>query len=173
MAKRTSIVWQPHNQTTVVKLYKGGKTTDEIAELFGVSAKPITAVLKHNSIVKRSKSYYATGERNQFWNGGRSIDKHGYILVHSPNHPYRTNNNQVREHRLVVEAALGRYLEPTEVVDHINGIKSDNRIENLRVFANNGVHLATTRKGKRPNWKHNPKEWVRLGIRTYKRICAP
>lgn len=65
----------------------------------------------------------------------------GYICFFFPTHPYADKYGYVKEHRLMVERKLGRYLKPKEVVHHINKIKGDNRIENLMLFSKNSEHL--------------------------------
>jgi hypothetical protein len=64
-----------------------------------------------------------------------------YRRVYRPDHPYADSKGCVRFHRLVMEEKLGRYLEPWEVVDHINKDRQDNRPENLRLFSSNSAHM--------------------------------
>lgn len=66
----------------------------------------------------------------------------GYRIVWCPNHPRATTNGMVYEHILIAEQKLGRPLKPEEVVHHINKNRSDNRPENLIVFATKNDHTA-------------------------------
>jgi len=85
------------------------------------------------------------GEKSPNWKGGRKISERGYILIYIRNHPYATKGGKstmyIKEHRLVMENHIGRYLRPEEVVHHINGNKQDNRIQNLMLFSNHSKHM--------------------------------
>ncbi len=67
--------------------------------------------------------------------GGRTrktglTEYYGYVRQWAPDHP-KNCGGYVLQHRLVMEALLGRVLERNEVVHHINFNKKDNRLENL------------------------------------------
>lgn len=81
------------------------------------------------------------GPLSSSWKGGRySTARDKYVYVYAPDHPHAvkaTNGvgGYVLEHRLVMEKIIGRYLHPDEDVNHRNGIKDDNRPENLRLVS--------------------------------------
>ncbi len=64
---------------------------------------------------------------------------HGYILEECPGHPY-AQQGFVRQHRLVMERFLGRYLHPEEVVHHKDRDKTNNRIGNLELLPGRSEH---------------------------------
>jgi hypothetical protein len=69
------------------------------------------------------------------WKGGRSIQK-GYVML------WCSDGKRRLEHRLIMEKHLKRSLTKHECVHHINGIRSDNRIENLVVCKTHGEHTS-------------------------------
>jgi hypothetical protein len=93
-----------------------------------------------SDLARKNVSASKMRERNPAWIGGTVKDGLGYVLVKNRQHPFCNWNGYVREHRLVMEKHLGRYLLPSEVVHHENEIKTDNRIENLRLFKNKAEH---------------------------------
>jgi HNH endonuclease len=75
------------------------------------------------------------GLKNNFWKGGKVKTSQGYIDIRCEGHPRASKQGYyVLEHILVMEQHLGRYLTDNEVIHHINGIKDDNRIENLKLL---------------------------------------
>ena len=82
------------------------------------------------------------GKNHPLWKGGIKKHGEGYVYEHNPKHKYADGNGYVLQHRLVMEKSLGRYLKPKEIVHHINGKKSDNRIENLILLKDQAEHLA-------------------------------
>jgi hypothetical protein len=75
--------------------------------------------------------------------GGRKRSHQGYIAIYRPLHPNAHKDGYVWEHRLVAEEKYCRPLLRSESVHHINGIKDDNRPENLEVLSH-AEHSAIT-----------------------------
>ncbi|HEC37826.1 hypothetical protein LCGC14_0223430 [marine sediment metagenome] len=129
------------------------KSSNKIAEECGAQASTIKYWLKKFNIRTRDSSEALSKYRKENpiphnYNGGVR-HQGGYITLLRPNHPRvnKTKMPYVPEHILVMEKDLGRYIKyygkchkNNEQVHHINGIKTDNRIENLFLCKNNSVH---------------------------------
>lgn len=65
----------------------------------------------------------------------RYIHVGGYVLLKDSGHPNAQKNGLVLEHVKVMSEVLGRPLLPDENVHHINGVRDDNRPENLELWS--------------------------------------
>jgi hypothetical protein len=75
------------------------------------------------------------GPRHPNWKGGRVIRPSGYVYVSNAVYPGSKPFTSTYEHIVVMARSLGRPLKPNETVHHKNGIRHDNRIENLELWA--------------------------------------
>lgn len=114
------------------------KSSYEIAEMYGVTRSPVSRRLNRLRI-SRPPGWHLVGKNNPVWKGGRIISKQGYVHVLQKGHPMAGKSGYVLEHRLVMAESLGRPLGPREEVHHINGVRDDNRLENL-VLTTSGTH---------------------------------
>jgi hypothetical protein len=90
------------------------------------------------------------GEKSPNWKGGFKKDTNDYIKFLAPERCkfsyMKDNNGYIYLHRLIMAEYLQRPLKPEEVVHHINEDTTDNRIENLKLFENNGEHTSLHHK---------------------------
>jgi transposase len=123
--------WDADQVAQMCALYQEGITQERIAVQFGTHQGQVSRVLREAGVDKKIR---------RLRKGGRA-QVNGYVYVKfwgddpgdEPFLVMRTSSNYVAEHRLVMARHLGRPLRRSETVHHINGNKTDNRLENLQL----------------------------------------
>lgn len=83
--------------------------------------------VKSCGCLRREASRSRRGDKSPSWKGGYK-NKKGYVVI-------TENGISKFQHRIVMEQKLGRNLFVDENVHHKNGVRNDNRIENLELWS--------------------------------------
>jgi hypothetical protein len=128
----------------IVRLYKEDKmSSPKLAKIYNTNFKMILDLLKKEGVVIRKAAPYLFGADNHTWKGGRILNGEGYSMIKTEGHPRANDGGYVFEHILIWEKVHNKYLPKGYVVHHLNGVKTDNRPENL-VAMLRGAHASIT-----------------------------
>lgn len=155
--KKRNLSWSFRNVLTKECLLKhyidDGLTMREIADLFRTTHVTVRVHLLKHKIPIKSR----TGANHWKWRGGKVVlnnyvalstallskaDKEKYAPM------FHNGGYRVLEHRFIVAKKIGRPLNGSEVVHHYNGIRTDNRIENLLLLTTNehNIYIGALKK---------------------------
>lgn len=139
----------------MVSMARAGISQKKIADKYGVSQCKMSRIMAAEKVIS-SKGRSRRGEKHGAWKGGVVKANGGYLSEWVSDNDsmasMRNNQGYVLQHRLVMARHLGRPLAKTENVHHINGIRDDNRLENLELWtkpqpkgvrAHEAAHCAT------------------------------
>lgn len=130
------------NEERIRQLYiKEELSASGIADRLGEKLSSVTALLNRLSIsrsrtdarnlsIEKGRDTKRTGTDNPFWKGGRT-NKRGYNLVQQKDHPRAYGDGYILEHILVWEEYHQSPVPKGYEIHHLNGIKTDNRPQNL------------------------------------------
>jgi len=133
------------DEKQIANLYLDDKLSPpKIAEILHIPKPSIEMLLKKMGI-RRSQSeamklHSVKGQNNPNWKGGKIKQGNGYIQVKMPEHPRANKRGYVLEHIILWEKHHQCSVPKGWDIHHLNGIRDDNRIENL-IAMPRGKHM--------------------------------
>lgn len=123
----------------ILELRRQGMSQKNIGDQIGISQAVVGRALKKMGLPTVE---LRSGVNHPSYKGGRITTDQGYVMLLAEKSDgiasaMATRMGYVAEHRLVMARAIGRPLMPEETVHHINGDRTDNRIENLQLWQGN------------------------------------
>lgn len=110
-----------------------------------VAGEPLKYLRGHYLKTPEQLEAWSEQRRGKLKKNGRAVFNGRPAIYIDDDHPFVemrvSRRRYVYEHRLVMAEAIGRTLREEEVVHHINGCVTDNRIENLILFSNHSEHM--------------------------------
>jgi hypothetical protein len=146
--------WTPEELAEIKQLWESGVARTALARRFACGIETISRALSVHLGFDGATRRFRSQTTHPSWRGGRRVTSNGYITVRLPkDHRFAelaSDDGAVPEHRLVMAEQLGRPLARWETVHHINGVKTDNRPDNLQLRSGNhgkGVALKCRKCG--------------------------
>jgi len=158
--KSKELIGKKYNKLTIIRLAEKDEYRTEknraIHFLCRCECGKEVIVNKHTLLNgdRNNCTMFGNSGKDCHWREATSVrEDRGYVLIYKPGHPSAMSNNYIREHRYAMEEHLGRPLKEDEQVHHMNGIKTDNRIENLELWS--GSHPSGVRVKDLKQWAIN------------------
>lgn len=136
--------WTDNETALLIEKYNA-VSNDELLKLFpGRSYLSIykkarkLGLYKDKEIEFINRSLVRKGDNGSKWNGGVRTTSHGYRQIFKPEHPRADSMGYVMEHIVVFESESGITIPKNCCIHHLNGNKSDNRIQNLCMMTHGG-----------------------------------
>lgn len=142
--------WTQEQIGMLHSLYPNERSVD-VAKKIGRSKSAVDHMASRLQIKKDKAVMYAIrsvamkGQSSGNFKGYRRRTSKGYVTLYRPNEPGTDRNGLIMEHRYMMSLHIGRALRNDEAVHHINGIKNDNRLDNLLLMTV-GEHSALHNK---------------------------
>jgi hypothetical protein len=102
-----------------------------------------------DQIINAKKSAYDRAVQDPVTGQWRLIDPIGYARIYEEQPTVKNWLRYQYEHRKVMEEALQRQILATEVIHHLDGNRSNNALENLKLTADHIAHI----RAEHPDWR--------------------